>query len=161
MHLRIPCLVTGLASFIACLSVYAQTDESFTTVSSDCSGIRWSDATLKRYPGLVEACQSVESYDGVTYVKFSATVARSLNRGKDLTLDLKDGGEVTVQMPEKTKLVIDGRVTPLAQLRRGDKLNFYVPQSRAVAQFHAANAPAETAPNVTGTFESLAGGAGD
>jgi hypothetical protein len=82
-------------------------------------------------------------------------VVRSKNQGKDLTLTLKDGGEVTVRMPEKTKLSVDGRATPLASLQRGDKLNFYVPQSRGVAQFYPENqAPAAAAPVVSARFEA-------
>ena len=136
MRLRNLALATGLASCCVCFAANAQvTDKSFTTTSDDCTGVHWSPETLKKYPNVVPACQSVEHHNGVTYVKFSATVVRSRNQGKELTLKLKDGGEATVQVPEGTKLSIDGRATPMSKLQRGDNLSFYVPESRVVAQF--------------------------
>ncbi len=158
MRLRKRDLVSCLILYFVLLSAHAQhTDKSFTTTSDECSAVHWSDAILEKYPTVVPACQSVEIHDGVTYVKFSAVVVRSRDRGRDLTLALKDGGEVTVRMPEKTKLSIDGRATSLASLQHGDKLNFYVPQGRVVAQFYPENeAPAAAAPVVSARFESPA-----
>lgn len=147
-------LVGGFISCLVWLSAYAQhTDESFTTTSKDCAGIHWSDEVIKRYPNvdLTKACQSVEHHDGVDYVKFSATVVRN-DEGKNLTLDIKDGGEVTVAVPPRTQLSIDGHPTPMMRVRRGDKLNFYIPQSRVVAQFQAANQAPEAAPEVVAPF---------
>jgi len=154
MRLRSLGPVTGLIACFVWLSAYAQhTDKSFTTTSKDCSGVNWSDDMLQRYPTIGSACQSLEAHAGVTYVKFSGTVVRTKNQGRDLTLDLKGGGEVTVRMPEKTKLSMDGRVTPISELQRGDHLNFYVPQNRVAAEFYAVDEPPEAAPAIVAPFE--------
>jgi LPXTG-motif cell wall-anchored protein len=100
--------------------------------------VQWSDAILKQYPDIGSACQSVENRDGKVFVKFSAKVVRNEgNRGKTLTLDIKDGNEIVIAVPEEANLFIDGRETPMASIRRGDQLNFYVPQDRLTAQFYA------------------------
>lgn len=155
MRLRNLGLIGGLLACFGWLTASAQhTDRSFTTTSKDCSGLHWSESALKQYPNLASACQSVEEHDGVTYVKFSATVLRARNHGKELTLAVKDGGDVTVAMPAETELSINGRVTPISNLQRGDQLNFYVPENRLAAQFYAENqTPAQAAPTIVAPFE--------
>jgi LPXTG-motif cell wall-anchored protein len=148
-------LMAGLLSCCTAWPAFSQhTDESFTTKSEDCAGVQWSAETLKKYPNIVPACQSVEHHNGVEYVKFSGTVVRTKNGGKTLTLRLKDGGEVTVDMPDQTALSMEGRSTPMQQLKRGDQLNFYIPQNRVVAQFYAPEQKAEEAPAVAAPIES-------
>lgn len=155
MHAGKLVIVGFLLCGIVWLPGYGQhTDESFITTSKSCSGVKWSGEMLKRYPNIAAWCQSIEFHDGVTYVKFSGTVRRTENQGAHLTLSMKGGGEVTVKMPAAVELSIDGRVVPLAHLERGDKLNFYVPQSRVVAQFYAANEPADAMPAIVAPFEN-------
>lgn len=148
--------LSGIASFVCCAvwaTVCAQTDESFTKISKDCSGIKWSDAVKARHGQILHACQSVESHKGVTYVKFSAEILSASKQGNELTLAVKDGGVITLQMPERARLVIDGRVKQFAELERGDKLNFYVPESRAVAKFYDSDdASPETEPEITASL---------
>jgi LPXTG-motif cell wall-anchored protein len=154
MRLRNLGLATGLISCCVCLTAYAQTtDKSFTTTSEDCAGVHWSPETLAKYPNIVPACQSVETHNGKHFVKFSATVVKNLNQGKQLTLNLKDGGEVTVDVPANTRLMIDGKETPMSRVRRGDKLSFYVPESRVVPQFAAEpELPPQKEPEYTARF---------
>lgn len=109
-------------------------DRSFTTVSKDCAGVRWSDEALAQYPNIASACQGVEERDGKTYVKFSGQVERNMNRGQQLVIKFKDGDELTLSPPDNTQLFVNGRKTPVRDLKRGDQLNFYVPDDRLVAQ---------------------------
>lgn len=148
--------IAGFISCVLCASSYAQkTDQSFTTTSKDCSGIKWSDAVIARHGQILHACQSVELHKGVTYVKFSAEVLNAANTGNELTLAVKDGGSITLQIPEKTRLFVDGRVKQFSELQRGDKLNFYIPESRVVAKFHASNELSEDMePEITAPFVS-------
>lgn len=115
----------------------AQTDvdRSFTTVSKTCDGIRWSDRALQMYPTIASACQAVEERDGRTFVKFEGTVRRNVNRGKELVMNFKDGGQITLTPPPETNLYLDGKPTPVADLRSGDQLTFYIAEDRLAAQF--------------------------
>ena len=136
MHTRV--LVTaGLIASLAALTASAQTsvDKSFTTVTKDCTGVKWSDSALETYPTIASACQGVEVREGKTYVKFSGEIAKNINRGEQLTIKFKDGGEVTLKPPANTALYVAGRKTPVSSLQRGDELTFYVPEDRLVARF--------------------------
>lgn len=137
MRVRNVGFIGGLIACVLSAPVYAQmTDRSFTTTSNTCSGVRWSESVLKQYPGIADACQSVEVHNGVTYVKFSGTVLRTRNQGQNLTLDIKDGTSIEMAWPENAVLSLDGRETPVSRLQTGQKLNFYVPQNQMVAQFY-------------------------
>lgn len=136
----------------ACLLAYASigaaqtsVDRSFRAVSQDCSGIQWSQEALATYPTIASACQSVEERNGRTFVKFQGTVAKNINRGEQLVVDFKDGGKVTLTPPPETSVYVDGRKTAVANLSRGDELNFYIAEDRLAAQFP--DAP-ESAPEV-------------
>jgi LPXTG-motif cell wall-anchored protein len=136
VHPRI-LIATGLALSLAALTATAQTkiDESFTTTSTDCSGVRWTPAAKQQYPTIASACQGVEVRDGKSYVKFQGKVDRNINRGQKLAIEFKDGGIVTVAPPENTVLYVNGRKTPVRELTRGTELTFYIPQDRLATEF--------------------------
>ena len=140
MRVRDVGFIGGLIACVLSAPVYAQhTDRSFTTTSNSCSGVKWSESVLEQYPGIADACQSVEVHNGVTYVKFSGTVVRTRNQGQNLTLDIKDGTTIDMAWPANAELSLDGRLTPVAKLQTGQELNFYVPQDQMVAQFYPAD----------------------
>jgi LPXTG-motif cell wall-anchored protein len=136
MHTRV-LVATGLALSLAAFTATAQTkvDKSFTTTSSDCSGVQWTREARQQYPTIATACQGVEMRDGKSYVKFQGKVERNINRGEQLAIQFKDGGIVTVAPPANTVLYVDGRKTSMRDLTRGTELTFYVPQDRLAAQF--------------------------
>jgi hypothetical protein len=126
------------ACLIACASAAtAQTsvDRSFSAVSTNCDAVNWSDRALATYPTIASACQGVEERNGKKYVKFQGTVKRTENRGQKLVVNFKDGGEVTLTPPAETSLYVNGKKTPVADLARGDELNFYIAEDRLAAQF--------------------------
>jgi hypothetical protein len=128
--ISLACLLAGVTLANAQTSV----DRSFTSTSNDCSGIQWSERALERYPTIGSACQSVEERDGKKYVKFQGTLKRN-EGGERIVVDFKDGGEITLTPPPETSVYVDGRRTPVAKLRRGDELNFYIAEDRLAAQF--------------------------
>lgn len=142
--MRGPSLISGglLMAFVAA-SAFAQTsvDRSFTAVSKDCSGVQWTDAALQTYPDIGSACQGVEERNGKTYVKFQGSVARNIDRGRQLAINFKDGGTITLSPPANTQLYVNGRKTPVSDLGRGDELTFYVPEDRLAAQFAEDDTP--------------------
>ena len=130
--------MVSTACLIACASLAtAQTsvDRSFKPVTKDCSGIEWSERALATYPTIASACQGVEERNGKTYVKFSGTLNRNVNRGEQLVVDFKGGGQVTLSPPPETNLYVNGQRTPVSKLERGSELNFYVAEDRLAAQF--------------------------
>jgi LPXTG-motif cell wall-anchored protein len=130
--------MVSTACLIACASLAtAQTsvDRSFKPVSKDCGGIEWSERALTTYPTIASACQGVEERNGKTYVKFSGKLNRNVNRGEQLVVDFKGGGQVTLTPPPETNLYVNGQRTPVSQLEKGAELNFYVAEDRLAAQF--------------------------
>jgi LPXTG-motif cell wall-anchored protein len=130
--------ILSTACLIACASAAtAQTsvDRSFKAVSKDCSGIEWSERALATYPTIASACQGVEERGGKTFVKFQGTVNRNVNRGEQLVVNFKDGGQVTLTPPPETSVYVNGQKTSVSKLARGDELNFYIAEDRLAAQF--------------------------
>jgi len=136
MHIRksvwLGC-VLGCGASIA--SAQTSVDRSFSTVSQSCDGIRWSDRAVQLYPTIASACQSVEVRGEKTFVKFEGTVKRNVDQGKQLVVRFKDGGDMTLTPPPETNVYIDGRLTPVARLKNGDDLTFYIAEDRLAAQF--------------------------
>ena len=129
--------MVSTACLIVCASAAtAQTsvDKSFTAVSKDCSGIQWSQRALTMYPTIGSACQSVEERNGKTFVKFQGTLKKNVNRGEQLVVNFKDGGDVTLTPPAETSFYVDGKKTKVADLQRGSELNFYIAEDRLAAQ---------------------------
>ena len=129
-------LLGGVVASVLASSAWAQTniDRSFTTVAKDCPGIQWSAEALKAYPNIAKACQAVEERDGKMYVKFAGRVERNINRGEQLKINFRDGDTLTLTPPANTTLYVNGKETPVANLQRGDQLQFYVPEDQFVAQ---------------------------
>ena len=130
--------MVSTACLIVCASAAtAQTsvDKSFTAVSKNCDGIQWSDRALATYPTIASACQSVEERNGKTFVKFQGTLKKNVNRGQQLVVNFKDGGDVTLTPPPETSFYVDGKKTKVADLQRGSELNFYIAEDRLAAQF--------------------------
>lgn len=127
--------ICSAAALAASAAALAQTDNpAFTATGTKCEDVTWSQETLAKYPKIGDACQSVLQRDGKYFVVFSGTVRSVADRGRKLTIDFKDGERVTLNPPEDMSVEIDGRATRVRDLRRGDALNFYVPQERFVAE---------------------------
>jgi hypothetical protein len=130
--------ILSAACLIACASAanaQSKTDRSFTAVSNSCDSVQWSERALATYPTIGSACQGVEERNGKRYVKFEGTVKRVVNRGQQLVMNFKDGGEVTLTPPPDLSLSVNGKKTPISQLERGAELRFYIAEDRLAAQF--------------------------
>jgi hypothetical protein len=126
------------ACLIACATAAgAQTsvDRSFKAVSNDCGSVQWSDRALATYPTIASACQGVEERNGKKYVRFEGTLKKNVNRGEQLVVNFKDGGEVTLSPPPETSLYINGKKTAVKDLEQGSELKFYIAEDRLAAQF--------------------------
>jgi LPXTG-motif cell wall-anchored protein len=132
-------LLGGLVASVAALSASAQTsvDRSFTTVSKDCNGVQWTAAALRAHPKLPLACQGVEERDGKTFVRLEGTVDKNINKGEQVAVKFKDAGSDAITLTPKPDayVYIDGKKTAVGDLKRGDKLTFYISEDRLAAQF--------------------------
>jgi len=110
-------------------------DMTFTATGTDCADVTWSKATLAQYPHIAKACQGVVQRDGKYFVKFSGNVRKVADHGRTLTVSFKNGERVTLNPPENMSVDVNGKELAVGDLRSGDTLNFYVPQSRLAVQF--------------------------
>lgn len=129
--------IFSVVALLASAASLAQTsvDRAFTATGTNCADVDWSRQALEQYPKIASACQSVVERDGKYHVKFSGEVRRVADRGRSLTVDFQGGDQVTLSPPEDMTVYMDGKNTPVRNLRPGDVLNFYVPQDRLVVQF--------------------------
>lgn len=110
------------------------TDLTFTTTGVQCEDVKWAPQTLERYPHIVAACQRVVQRDGEYFVVFSGTVHSVARYGRSLSVDFKNGDEVTLKTSADMKFDIGGTMTRPRDILPGQQLTFYVPQARFVAE---------------------------
>lgn len=136
-------MIMGAAAAVACATAFAQdrTSPAFTATGASCSQVTWSRESLALYPRIASACEEVMQRDGRYYVRFSGEVQRVADRGRSVTIDFRDGDRLTLTPPENMTLFINGRRTPVTDLRVGDELRFYVPQDTLAASFFESEAP--------------------
>ena len=136
----------GIVAACAAGAASAQTsvDRTFKASSQECRDVQWSADILRDYPGIDGACQRVEQRDGRTFVKFQGTVEAVSKDGGELKVNFKDGETLTLAPTPTTMLYVGGVETPVSQLYRGAKLNFYVPEDRLTAQFFADDSSAKS-----------------
>ena len=134
MRVRTMTIMAAIALAASATAWGQTTGASFTATGQDCSQVTWSAESLAKYPKIASACQSVLQKDGAYYVKFSGEVKKVQNRGADVTVQFKDGNRVVLHPDPNFTVSINGKATKPSGLRPGDQLNFYIPQSRLVAQ---------------------------
>lgn len=115
-------------------SINTSVDRSFDPSPKDCADVNWSQAALRAFPSIGEACQGVEQRNGKTYVKLEGEVEEASTGGKRLRVEFADGGELTFTPTPNTTLYLDGQRTSFAQVDPGMKLNFYIPEDRLQAE---------------------------
>ncbi len=140
----IVCAGIVAACGVGAASAQTSVDRTFKASSQNCSDVQWSAEILRDYPGIGGACQRVEQRDGRTFVKFQGAVEAVSKDGRELKVNFKDGETLTLAVTATTMLYMGGVETPVSQLYRGAKLNFYVPEDRLTAQFFADDSSARS-----------------
>lgn len=143
-------ILMGTIALASSTAVFAQNRGSaFTATGMSCDDVTWSQEALESYPRIASACQEVMQRDGRYFVRFEGEVRRVADRGRQVTIDFRDGDRLTLTPPENLSISIDGRLIAPQQLRPGDQLRFYVPQNQLAAVFFAGQpetAPAQEVP---------------
>ena len=135
MNTRAKILAAAFA-LAAAAGVNAQSsvDKSFSANGNTCADVNWSPETLAKYPNISKSCQEVMQRSGMTFVKFEGTVKKVAKGGSEVTMAMKGSDAKLVLNPDPNRKVnIGGKQTSVKQLRPGDTLTFYVPDSRLVA----------------------------
>lgn len=112
-------------------------ERAFNATGTECDDVTWSEEALEQYPNLASACREVMQRDGKYYVRFEGEVQRVTDRGRQVTVDFRDGDTLTLTPPEDMTVTINNRETPVRNLRPGDDLTFFVPQDQLAASFFA------------------------
>jgi len=128
-------IIAAAAALAAAAGVYAQSsvDKAFTATGSNCTQITWSDAMMAKHPKIASACQEVLQKDGKTYVKFEGEVKKVAKKGTEVDMAMKGADELFLTPKPERVVYVDGKATPVKNLRPGDKLTFYIPEDRLIA----------------------------
>jgi hypothetical protein len=139
-------ILMGAVALAASTAVCAQSriDRAFDATGTSCDQVTWSEEALESYPRIESACREVMERDGKYFVRFEGEVQSVADRGREITIDFRDGDRLTLTPPENLSIYINGRPTAPRNLRPGDQLNFYIPQDQLTATFFAGET--ETAP---------------
>jgi hypothetical protein len=106
--------------------------ESLPKVS--CSGFKYSEEFLAKYPKAPAACVEGRAYQGVDYAKFNAKVDKVSSSGVTVQLLNTAGTPITPltikPADQKAFILVDGKQTKMTDLKAGDSVTFWVPQAR-------------------------------
>lgn len=95
--------------------------------------VMYSQEFLQKNPKAPAACREVVVKDGAKWIHFVGEVAE--RNGNQLTIDFQNvAGDrlatVVVEASPDARLKIAGKETKYSSLRRGDKIDVYMPESR-------------------------------
>ena len=116
------------------------------TPSKSClNNIVFSQEFLAKYPNAGKACREVMVKDGKKYARFEATVVNV--KGNEVTADFTDTYKntittVTFSTTPDARVQMEGQEVKIKDLKAGDTLSFWVPESRG--GFYAAPGAAES-----------------
>jgi hypothetical protein len=94
-----------------------------------CDDVNWGEEVLKEFPNAAKACQGVMMKGDQPYAKFTAEV-ESANKEQAVVhfLDKQDKplSKVTFGLKEGATVKVDGKDTRVSDLKKGDRVSFYV-----------------------------------
>jgi len=102
--------------------------------AASCKDIVWQKELLARYPRIADACQEVIISDGGKFARFSGELER-VNGNGTVVIDFKDRqgtslGHPTLQPTPNQRVQIEGKRYSFSELKPGQQLSLYVPESR-------------------------------
>jgi len=120
------------AAALSCLALAAA--HAADRPGAGCNNVTFNVDFLKAYPRAPAACQEVVTRDGVKVVRFSAEVRKATKDHFQLAFLNAVGrpidGSTLTLIPQAGQTVeVNGKMIPFADLRRGDKLDFWVPEN--------------------------------
>src|SRR6516164_1990681 len=114
--------------------VWAATPDPNSLPKVSCSDFKYSQEFLAKYPKAPAACLEGRTYKGVNYAKFSAKVAKVSSSGVTVQVLNTAGTPITPltikPADQNAFILVDGKQTHMTDLKEGDSVTFWVPQSR-------------------------------
>ena len=97
--------------------------------------VKYGQAFLAKFPDAGSACQEVKVVQGEKWVRFNAQVKQ--NQNNRLTVDLLNqshehtGNPLTFEYtPDATLTLVNKKIKPASEVKEGDKVMVWVPESR-------------------------------
>lgn len=140
-------LVPAIAAVL--LAASAPAGAASGTVGAGCSDIRFDPAFLQAYPRAPAACQEVVTKNGKKLVRCSAQVSKvekdhfQLHFLNAVGKPIEPVQTLTLLPQAGQKVRVNGKDVPYAELRKGDKVDFWVPE-KSVGAYTDPNATALT-----------------
>lgn len=133
-----PALALAAMAWLSPLAAQGTDDVRMPAVAEDraaCAQVDWHQDLLGALPWVASACREVVTVDGERWARFEAGFIQ-MNPDRSITVDFRDpraaAGNRAVLMPaEDQRVLLDGQPRRFSELRRGQRLNFYVPEGRA------------------------------
>lgn len=131
---------TSLRSTCAALalSCLAMASAHAAAPGAGCTSFRFNAEFLQAYPRAPAACQEVVMRDGTRVMRFSAQVRKAAQDHFQIVFlnavgTPMDGPAMTLIPRAGQTVEVNGKAIPVGELRRGDKLDFWVPENMAGA----------------------------
>jgi hypothetical protein len=100
--------------------------------NNPCSALHWNAKFLQTFPRAALACQDVQVKDGVNYARFDARVAKVNPDSVEvevLNVARTAVGTAVWRTSPDQDMEIGGKDAKAKDLKRGDELSFWVPES--------------------------------
>lgn len=98
-----------------------------------CDEVNWGEDVLKVFPNASKGCHSVMMKNDQPYAKYVAEVQSASSTQVVLhMLDTKDKAfsKVVIEPKEGAHVKLDGKDTKVKDLKKGDRVSFYIPHDR-------------------------------
>ncbi len=102
----------------------------------ECSEVKFGEAFLSKYPHAPAACLEGREYNGKRYAKFDAKVYITGPEITTVTLVNAEGESLdtfSLKPGPDQKIKVNGKDTKFSDLRKGEKITFWVPEDRMEA----------------------------
>ena len=132
--MRMQSALVALALSAPLTGVWADTPDPDSLPKVSCSDFKYSEAFLAKFPKAPAGCLEGRAYKGVNYAKFNAKVTKVSSSGVTVQVLNTAGTPITPltikPADQNAFILVDGKKTQITDLREGDSVTFWVPQSR-------------------------------
>lgn len=102
--------------------------------AASCADIQWQKEIVARYPNIAAGCQEVVVSNDMRFARFKGELVH-VNGDGSVKMDFKDrdghslGKPTTLQPAPSQRAVIEGQRYRFSELREGQELNMYIPET--------------------------------